>query len=715
MNLIDKAMNRVIKWESIDVTIPEMVDLVQTEILEKASAKDLAELEKGMQKTFVLAVGGGSSLRYYPSFTSQARLCLDFNPLTHQLQGISLQDTENKKEYFIPTGKASCTRLQSGVLRRMAQAGYSVGAAGKKSGSNDKYPNKNTSRNHPVNGRDSSLPLRKENTGKVFRQEESLPYENGRRASRSGGRGGKYAQKRRSPVVPILRIVGIIALCAVVAFGVLALVDHFGEPSTEENVATVQSGYLGEYTDVTVKEIFDICYGSFYEKSLWDGGKTDDGKILVQAKYYDENDSSDPTIIQFTMLNKECFKISAFVDPDCTFSEATELLGLLNFEYAVAYAYKNDRNFEENDVVDLIERMSNTSGSAVKYGASVDYTGNRASICTLDGEDPLKVSAAMVLDHYEIWDLQSYFESHYPSVKDTQPTGYFDDNTEDDFQRTQASQDSDPEKKEDAALSMNNAEHLPYQYTVDYLHWELSDNVLRAKTTYLNQNLEICGRLQYADTEYFLLGPTEESYDNTTIRCLYTSEDQKNYIAQRYTGQATILQGHVISVDNDDGYIIEVMEFGSYPENTYIEVPDAVERLWANTNEYTDRYTGTYGYMAHDFGEGKFWVGAFSDENGIHYLLTFELGSIWQYNEETATAYETIAYSYLKSTDIDIGNKGNVIHFSSENISQSYPGTVDLWVSNGGDVECYADINIPGVVKEEALAQNISLINNSFE
>lgn len=75
MNLIDKAMNRVIKWESIDVTIPEMVDLVQTEILEKASAKDLAELEKGMQKTFVLAVGGGSRYRYYPSFSSQARLC----------------------------------------------------------------------------------------------------------------------------------------------------------------------------------------------------------------------------------------------------------------------------------------------------------------------------------------------------------------------------------------------------------------------------------------------------------------------------------------------------------------------------------------------------------------------------------------------------------------------------------------------------------------
>lgn len=98
MPYIDKAMNRVLKWESVDVTIPEMIELVQKTILEKSSDKDLAELEKGMQKTFVLAVGRGNNLRYYPSSFSPARLCLEFNIFTHQLYKISLLDTVNANQ-----------------------------------------------------------------------------------------------------------------------------------------------------------------------------------------------------------------------------------------------------------------------------------------------------------------------------------------------------------------------------------------------------------------------------------------------------------------------------------------------------------------------------------------------------------------------------------------------------------------------------------------
>lgn len=409
MNLIDKAMNRVIKWESIDVTIPEMVDLVQTEILEKASAKDLAELEKGMQKTFVLAVGGGSSLRYYPSFTSQARLCLDFNPLTHQLQGISLQDTENKKEYFIPTGKASCTRLQSGVLRRMAQAGYSVGAAGKKSGSNDKYPNKNTSRNHPVSERGNSLPPQAENKRSAARQEESLPYEYSRRIPGSGGRGGKFAQKQRSPKAPILRIVGVIALCVVLGFGVLALVDHLSESGTEKNIATVQNGYLGEYTDLTVKEILDSNYGVMYEASLWDGGTTDSGETIVQVKYFYEGNGIEPAIIRFSMMNQECFKITTFIDPSNPIEKDSDLFAAMNYNYMLAHIGHNPAMTEDKaDEYEFVQRLNQISGSAVKYGAAASYNGDRSRLCELDNERPLEASAAMLLDNYGLFDMAYY-------------------------------------------------------------------------------------------------------------------------------------------------------------------------------------------------------------------------------------------------------------------------------------------------------------------
>ena len=54
MQFIDKAMNRVIKWDSVDVTIPQMIDLIQAKILDKASEDDLTQIEKGMQKTFAL-------------------------------------------------------------------------------------------------------------------------------------------------------------------------------------------------------------------------------------------------------------------------------------------------------------------------------------------------------------------------------------------------------------------------------------------------------------------------------------------------------------------------------------------------------------------------------------------------------------------------------------------------------------------------------------
>ena len=121
MQIIDKTLNRVIKWESEDVSIPEMVELIESEIIAKSSGNDLVRLKKGMYKTWVLATGQAANLRYYPSFGAPIHLCLEFNLLTHNIQQITLQDTTNKVEYFIPRGKESCKKLQHAVLRRLAQ------------------------------------------------------------------------------------------------------------------------------------------------------------------------------------------------------------------------------------------------------------------------------------------------------------------------------------------------------------------------------------------------------------------------------------------------------------------------------------------------------------------------------------------------------------------------------------------------------------------
>lgn len=440
MQFIDKGINRVLKWESIDVSIPEMIDLVQTEIIEKASDKDLIALEKGMQKTFVLAVGGGSSLRYYPAFGSPARLCLDFNMFTHQLQKISLQDTVNKKEYYIPTGKASCTRLQSGVIRRIAQ--YKHGAAGtaQKPRNAGGHPPKTPEgqgtvlyckycgemlepgtafcvrcgkplkpQSNPAGGQNRPQTSREDNRSTAFRQEESLPYDNYRLTPRASGKGGKFAQKRQSPAVPIVWIVGVIALCAVLVVDAFALIGNFGEPSTKKNIKTVQNGYLGEFTNLTVKEILDNSCGAMYEDSVWDGGETDSGKKIVQVKFFNESFESDPMVIQFTMLDRDCFKITSYVDPISPIEKSTDLFAEMNWNYLMAFLGQ-DETIVGNKAKEysFFQHLDQISGSAVQYGAAANYRGDRARLCELDNEKPLEVSVAMLIDNYGLMDMTDY-------------------------------------------------------------------------------------------------------------------------------------------------------------------------------------------------------------------------------------------------------------------------------------------------------------------
>ena len=368
MSILDKGINKVLKWESVDASISEMLNLIQTEIIEKSSHNDLRELEKGMRKTWVLGVGGGANLRYYPSANFPVRLCLQFNVFTHQLRRISLQDTINKKEYFIPSGKETCTKLQRVVLRRISQYSYDE---------TDIQP--------------------------------------------KHGRNGKFLSERRKPRTSVLRVCSLAMVVAVV-LGAVYIFANSGN-STPDTIAIVQNGYLGEYTDISVKEILDSYYGMLYENEEWDGGTTDSGSVIVQAKYFDEGMEEDATTIQFTMLNEECFKISAFVDPLNPVEKATDMLAAMNYNYVLAYVAENQSvvgdPLAEND---FITRISESSGSAVQYGASADYSGNRATICELEGKAPLDVSVAMLLDNYGLLDMSYYWGANVFEVPSTTET-----------------------------------------------------------------------------------------------------------------------------------------------------------------------------------------------------------------------------------------------------------------------------------------------------
>ena len=181
-----------------------------------------------------------------------------------------------------------------------------------------------------------------------------------------------------------------------------------GSTSTDTYIETVQNGYLGEFTDMTVQELLS----SYYEDQLgctaeWDGGENDDGQQIVEVKYTDETVGD--TTIQFKMLDEQVFKISAFHDPNTEIEKASDLAAELNSLYFMAYTTKHETELDSAEKMKaFIDELDQISGSAVLYGAAANYTGDRAQLCTLFGEDALETSVPWVLDAYGYLDMNDY-------------------------------------------------------------------------------------------------------------------------------------------------------------------------------------------------------------------------------------------------------------------------------------------------------------------
>ncbi len=197
---------------------------------------------------------------------------------------------------------------------------------------------------------------------------------------------------------------------------------------SDDPIALVQNGYLGEYTSLTVQEILDGHYKMFYNTTVWDGGTSDSGEEIVQVQYSDSIfDTEDTVTIQFKVYNFNIFKITAFIDPDYEIIQPSDLAATLNYLYFEQYAVHNREMIaDESKVTTFLETLEEISGSAVLYGASSDYSEDRGKLCSFFNEKPLDMSTFQLLDHTGLVDMDDF---SYAS-SETENTTLEDDNTD---------------------------------------------------------------------------------------------------------------------------------------------------------------------------------------------------------------------------------------------------------------------------------------------
>ena len=157
----------------------------------------------------------------------------------------------------------------------------------------------------------------------------------------------------------------------------------------------------------------------------WDGGENDDGQQIVEVKYTDETVGD--TTIQFKMLDEQVFKISAFHDPNTEIEKASDLAAELNSLYFMAYTTKHETELDSAEKMKaFIDELDQISGSAVLYGAAANYTGDRAQLCTLFGEDALETSVPWVLDAYGYLDMNDYAQQDTADTTAVEPASTAD-------------------------------------------------------------------------------------------------------------------------------------------------------------------------------------------------------------------------------------------------------------------------------------------------
>ena len=214
--------------------------------------------------------------------------------------------------------------------------------------------------------------------------------------------GSDNVEKKGGCLKPILYLIAITLL-----FSMCGTEEEY-DPASD--IAMVQSGYLGEYTDVPVQELLWFLYSNVSDSQEWEGFICDDGYPIVQVTY-SRNDAPDsPAIFQFSIADQQ-FVLSGYRDPLAEVEEITDLYSLLNYTYLEwrSQNYSGDFPYDPS----LIDELNDISGSSIMYGASKSYTGDRSTLNQDYGEELLPLSVPWLLDNYGYIDMAMYPEVPY--------------------------------------------------------------------------------------------------------------------------------------------------------------------------------------------------------------------------------------------------------------------------------------------------------------
>lgn len=93
----------------------------------------------------------------------------------------------------------------------------------------------------------------------------------------------------------------------------------------------------------------------------------------------------------------------------------------------MAYTTKHETELDSAEKMKaFIDELDQISGSAVLYGAAANYTGDRAQLCTLFGEDALETSVPWVLDAYGYLDMNDYAQQDTADTTAVEPASTAD-------------------------------------------------------------------------------------------------------------------------------------------------------------------------------------------------------------------------------------------------------------------------------------------------